>query len=75
MSRSISGILSESPTLKRALVDMSYLDEAEFDLEQLEQFLSSKFSEEGFYGSMDTNMRSDFNRLVRIYDWMKYGKR
>ena len=53
---------------------IAHLQENEIDVGELEEFLTERFKTENYYKNISSNERSALNRLVRIYDWMKYGK-
>jgi hypothetical protein len=73
--RSVNGILRENcNNLNAAIIKIAYLDRSEIDIAQLEAFLIKKFSENGFIASLSSSNYSNFKRLVRIYDYMKFGK-
>lgn len=71
--RTVNGIIRDYPT-KKAIADIAHLLEHEIDLNELEAFLTECFRDEDFYKKSDPAVGSDFRRLVRIYDWLKYGK-
>ena len=71
--RSVSGILASDP-IEKAIEDIAHLEEYEIDVTELENFLRKKFSEPGFYISLSRFAQSGFKRLVRIYDYLKYGR-
>lgn len=50
------------------------LPEDQIDLKELEKFLFVKFREKPDLLTSNIRERSDINRLIRIYDWLKYGK-
>ncbi len=53
---------------------MAYLTEDEFDLQQLEQFLLDLFKDKNILPSSDQPTRTNIRRLIRIYDYLKWGK-
>ncbi len=71
--RSVDGIVRSLP-LDKAMSTIAYLNEEEIDIIELERFLWGKFNEHGFWSSLTSLSCSDFKRLVRIYDYLKYGK-
>lgn len=54
---------------------MAYLTEDEFDLQQLEQFLSDLFKDKNILASSNPQTRTNIRRLIRVYDYLKWGKR
>lgn len=73
--RSVNGILEDNPdNLPKAMSTIAHLYEHEIDCNQLEAFLKKCFSQPDFYENLASYDRSCFNRLVKIYDWLKYGK-
>lgn len=73
--RSVNGIISDYPNNRRkVMVNIAYLYEHEIDCTELEQFLRACFADPNFYATLASGERSDVNRLIKIYDWMKYKK-
>ena len=73
--RSVKGILNDNEhDLRKAMDCIAHLQENEIDVGELEEFLTERFKTENYYKNISSNERSALNRLVRIYDWMKYGK-
>ena len=56
------------------MVDIAYLSEDEIDIDQLEVFLKDCFEQEGYLDSISASSCSNFYRLIRIYDYLKYGR-
>lgn len=56
-----------------AVQEFQTYEEAE-KLGELEAFLAERFKTKDYYKSISGNEKSALNRLVRIFDWMKYGK-
>lgn len=50
------------------------LPEEQLDLQELGKFLFVKFREQPDLLTSSARERSDINRLIWIYDWLKYGK-
>ena len=74
--RSVNGILEDfKGDRKKILANISYLYEKEIDCDELELYLKSCYEEADFYSTLGSNERSDFHRLIKIFDWMKYGKK
>lgn len=73
--RSIHGIISKNKdNHHNILYEIPYLKEDEIDVNELESYLINLFRKEGFYDSLTQNEQSDLRRVVRIYDYLKYGK-
>lgn len=60
--------------LRKAMDCIAHLQENEIDIGELEAFLAERFKTKDYYKSISGNEKSALNRLVRIFDWMKYGK-
>ncbi len=72
--RSVSGILKDY-AFDKSLQQIAYLRSDEIDVKELEEFLKGIFSKNmKFLSSAPIAMRTDLRRLIRIYDWLKYGK-
>lgn len=61
--------------LEKSTRYMAYLTEDEFDLQQLEQFLSDLFKDKNILASSNPQTRTNIRRLIRVYDYLKWGKR
>ena len=74
--RSVNGIIRhctiDGVLDRRAIEWLSYLKEDEIDLNQLENFL--KDYSKKYPDVLNSNSATNFRRLIRIYDWLKYGK-
>lgn len=70
--RSISGILQDCD-LGKAMASIAYLRKEEIALNDLGAFLATHLEDATFYSSLNSNGRSNFNRLIRMYDVLKYG--
>ena len=57
---------------RRAIEWLAYLKEDEIDLNQLENFLKDYLKKHP--DVLNSNSATNFRRLIRIYDWLKYGK-
>lgn len=65
----------EKATLGRALRLIAHLQERQFDTCELETVLKELFEQDvNVLQNVDSNIRSDIRRLVRIYDYLKWGK-
>ena len=54
---------------------IAHLDENELDLESLEQYLKQFLdSNPNIFDYDNTLLKTNFRRLIRIYDWLKFGK-
>ena len=52
-----------------------YLTEDQFDVDELEQVLKEIFMNDiDILKNVSANVRSDIRRLIRIYDYLKWGK-
>ena len=73
--RSVKGIIEtfQNDTHK-IIYEIPYLNESEIDVNELEEYLVGLFRQKGLYDSLSSNDRSDVNRLVRIFDYLKYGR-
>lgn len=72
--RSVMGILADYPDKNRAMDNIAHLFEDEINCDDLEVFLKECFEKVDFYQNLPSGERSNFNRLVKIYDWLKYGR-
>lgn len=73
--RSVNGILADNPDDRnKAMNNIAHLYEHEIDCEQLETFLRECFSHPNFYDELKTGERTNLNRLVKIYDYLRYGR-
>ena len=68
--------LKNSSSIKRLLTDICYLTEEQINLTELEILIKDIFE---LYPKILENFphastRTDLRRLIRIYDWLKYGK-
>ena len=55
---------------------IAHLNENELDLEMLEQYLNNFFkTNPDVFKSDKTQLKTNFRRLIRIYDWLKFGKK
>ena len=65
----------EKSSLGRALRLIAHLEESQFDIKELGDVLKELFEEDvNVLQNVDSNIRSDIRRLVRIYDYLKWGK-
>ncbi len=54
---------------------IAYLEEEQMDVGELEDVLKEIFErDENTLQNVGTNERSDIRRLIRIYDYLKWGK-
>lgn len=79
--RSISGLTvtlnyKELTLLNKINLDICFLSESEINLDDLYIHLKKTLESHPTIFSKDTNqnIKSNLRRLIRIYDWMKYGK-
>lgn len=74
-NRSVNGILSEHFNNRdKAMREIAYLYEHEINIQDLEKFIMDCFKETGFYKNLGKS-KSDFHRLVRIYDCLKFAQK
>lgn len=65
----------EKTSLGRALRLIAHLQETQFNIEELEAVLKELFDEDAnVLRNVDSNIRSNIRRLIRIYDYLKWGK-
>lgn len=73
-NRSVKGILSDnSHNINKAMDNIAYLYENEINCDDLEAFLKKSFEDACFYDNLSRSECSNFKRLVRIYDCLKYS--
>ena len=66
---------SEKKSMERAVRLIPYLTEDQFDVDELEQVLKEIFMNDiDILKNVSANVRSDIRRLIRIYDFLKWGK-
>lgn len=66
---------NESNNLERATRLIAYLPEDQIDLSELECILKELFKEDkNILQNSDTATRTNIRRLIRIYDYLKWGK-
>ena len=66
---------NENENLERATRLIAYLPEEQFDLNELESILKGLFeSDKNFLQNSETATRTHIRRLIRIYDYLKWGK-
>lgn len=65
----------EKESMERAVRLIPYLTEDQFDIDELEQVLKEIFMNDiDILKNVSANVRSDIRRLIRIYDYLKWGK-
>lgn len=65
----------EKASTSKALRLIAYLEEKQMDVYELEDVLREIFEEDvNALQNVGTNERSDIRRLIRIYDYLKWGK-
>lgn len=73
--RSVKGILAARfNDRNKAILEIAYLHEHEINIKDLEEFIINCFNEKDFYKNLG-NKKSDFHRLVRIYDCLKFAQK
>ena len=61
--------------MERAVRLIPYLTEDQFDVDELEQVLKEIFMNDiDILKSFSATVRSDIRRLIRIYDYLRWGK-
>ena len=61
--------------MERAVRLIPYLTEDQFDVDELEQVLKEIFMNDiDILKNVSATVRSDIRRLIRIYDYLKWGK-
>lgn len=74
-ARSVNGIVETFHNdTHKIIYEIPYLNESEIDVDELENYLINFFRQRGAYDNLNSNERSDMNRLVRIFDYLKYGR-
>lgn len=65
----------EKSDIGKALRLIAHLREEQFDIKELEEVLKELFvNDENVLQKANSNERSDIRRLIRIYDYLKWGK-
>lgn len=65
----------EKSSMGRALRLIAHLEESQFDIKELEGVLKELFEEDvNVLQNVSPNIRSGIRRLVRIYDYLNWGK-
>lgn len=74
-NRSVAGIIKDfEGNYNKILYEIPFLSENEINVEDLENFLKQIFSSDGVYDNLDDNAKSYAHRLVRIYDYLRFGR-
>lgn len=74
--RSVQGMIDEfEGDFSKIVSYIPYLYEHEIDIDALEALLTDCFTKLGFYGGLSSPIKSNVNRLVRIYDYMRYKRK
>lgn len=61
--------------MERAVRLIPYLTEDQFDVDELEQVLNEIFMNDiDILKNVSATVRSDIRRLIRIYDYLRWGK-
>lgn len=75
-ARSINGIIrSHNDDMHKIIYEIPYLKEEEIDINELEIYLKALYSKKDLYDNLDNNERSYLHRVVRIFDFLKYGEK
>lgn len=65
----------EGKSIKKATRLMAYLPEQQIGLDELEDFLVALFEQNAhILDDDDSEVRTNIRRLIRVYDYMKWGK-
>lgn len=73
--RSVKQIWKQENVSSKALKLIAYLKEAQMDVNELENVLKEIFEGDvNVLQNVGANERSDIRRLIRIYDYLKWGK-
>lgn len=66
----------EKNNFLKAIRLLSYLPEEKIDIEQYQNILETIFKENNsILSSLSSPDRSNLNRMIRIYDFLKYGQK
>ena len=67
--------IEEKTSIGKALRLIAHLKESQFDIKELEEVLKELFEKDvNVLQNVNSNERSDIRRLIRIYDYLKWGK-
>ena len=67
---------SEKKNLFKAIRLLGNLPQESINVDQYQQILEELFSENSnILSSLDSNNRSSLNRMIRIYDFLRYGQK
>ena len=72
--RSINGLIETIGKPDKLFHEIPYLKEEEINVDELEKLLIRYTSNNEFYNNLTGNARSDFYRLIRMFDYLKYGR-
>lgn len=73
-NRTVKGVIEDYPT-RVALQKIAYLRPEEVDIDDLKEYICSFFVDEEKYAALNVNSRTDFNRLVRVYDFLAFSEK
>ena len=74
--RSVSWVVKQfSHDLVKTLTNLSSLKEDEIDVDELEEFIKNTFKEHPNCLKTGENSATHMKRVIRIFDWLKYGKK
>lgn len=75
-NRSVSGVIHQfSDDFVNTLKYLSYLKEDEIDIDELEKFIRESFEKHPKCLQTGENSASNMKRIIRMFDWLKYGKK
>lgn len=65
---------NEKGNLNKAARLLAYLPEDKVDVNELEKILKGLFEEKNFLDDVGSEVRTNVRRLIRMYDYLKWGK-
>lgn len=72
---SIDMVTSQNYPLNKELYELAFIDETKIDLDSFEKYLRNILSlHEDILTNTKANISSNIRRLIKMYDWLKYGK-
>ena len=68
--------ITEKSNMLKAIRLLGYLPENKIDVDQYQEILEEIFEENpNILSSLHTHNRSSLNRMIRIYDYLRYGQK
>lgn len=72
---SIDVVTSQNYPLNKELYELAFIDESNIDLDSFESYLRNILSlHKDVLINTEANISSNVRRLIKMYDWLKYGK-